>query len=174
VAGTIAHLTDDVTVKNTFTVGNVSITMVESLVDEYGNVTSGTTNQGNSYKLIPGHSYTKDPTIKVSENSEDCYIFVMIENGLGSDATLPMNDGWAEVSKDGNTYIWVYGTTEDPKAVSANDNAVVPFSTFTFGQDADPESYKDSSINVTAYAIQTDTLNSKTAAELWALLNPLS
>ena len=69
VAGTIAYLTDDAAVKNTFTVGNVSISMVESVVDAYGVPTTGTTSEGNTYKLIPGHTYTKDPTITVDSGS---------------------------------------------------------------------------------------------------------
>lgn len=172
VAGTIAYLTDNKTVNNTFTFGNVSITLEESVVDLYGTVTSGTTDSGNRYKLIPGHTYTKDPTIKVAAGSEDCYIFVEIVNGLGSDATITPNAGWTEISVDGNTYIWVYGTAEEPVSVSATDDAIVPFSSFTFGQLANPADYENSSITVKAYAIQADTLDGETAAELWALLMP--
>ena len=178
VAGTIAYLTDNQAVSNTFTVGNVSITMVETKVNEYGvaltGEEAGTTNEGNIYKLIPGHSYTKDPTIKVSENSEDCYIFVEIENDLGSDAALTMNENWEKVTENNNTSIWVYGTNDEPKAVGADDNAVVPFSSFTFDQYADPELYENSSIDVTAYAIQTDTLENETAEALWDMLKPQS
>ena len=171
VAGTIAYLTDNKTVNNTFSIGNVTITMVESVVDVYGNVQTGT-NTGNTYKLIPGHTYTKDPTIKVAEGSEDCYIFVEIVNGLGADGSLAMSAGWEMISANGNTSIWVYGTAADPVSVSAEDDAVVPFTAFTFGQQANPADYENSAITVTAYAIQADTLEDLTAAELWTLLKP--
>lgn len=177
VAGTLAYLTSNASVSNTFTVGNVSITMVETKVNEYGvaltDENAGTTNEGNTYKLIPGHTYTKDPTITVSENSENCYILVKIENGLGSDATLSMKTGWEKFNESRNTSIWVYGTNSDPVSVSKNDK-VTPFTTFKFGDHANPATYKTSSIDVTAYAIQTDTLEDKTAEDLWALLNPQS
>ena len=180
VAGTLAYLNDAVEINNTFTVGKVEITMVETLVDPNGNPKTGdekgTTSTGNEYKLIPGHTYTKDPTIKVSEGSEDCYILVEIVNELGGAATLPINTGWSKVQEDNitNTYVWVYGTNGDPTIVKASDEAVKPFSTFTFGENADPAQFKDSSIKVKAYAIQADTLESKTAAELWAILKPES
>ena len=167
VAGTIAYLTDSTkTLENTFTVGNVDISLKETLVDEYGVAytgdKAGTTDKGNNYKLIPGHEYTKDPTVTVEEGSEDCFIFVKIENGLGTDATLTMSTGWANVSGD----VWVYGTTAEPVAVSAG-TAVVPFTKFTFGAQANPAAHANSTIKVTAYAIQADGLDAKTAAELW-------
>lgn len=169
IAGTVAYLTSTDSVENTFTVGNVAITMVESVVDEYGAKTSGTTDTGNTYKLIPGHEYTKDPTIKVSEGSEDCYIFVEIDNGLGADAALTMSTDWAKVSETENKSVWVYGTAAEPVPVGAEDDAVVPFTAFTFSEEADPTAYSAAKITVTAYAIQADGLDAKTAAELWAL-----
>ena len=177
VFGTLAYLTDTESATNTFTVGNVSITMVETKVNEYGvaltDENAGTTNEGNTYKLIPGHTYTKDPTITVSENSENCYILVKIENGLGSDATLSMKTGWEKFNESRNTSIWVYGTNSEPVSVSKNAK-VIPFTTFKCGDNANPATYENSSIVVTAYAIQTDTLEDKTAENLWALLNPQS
>lgn len=176
IAGTVAYLTDDASVKNTFTIGNVEITMEETLVDEYGvpltGDAAGTTDEGNKYKLIPGHTYTKDPTIDLTTTSEDCYIFVEIANGLGADAELVMSDSWAKVNGDINgTSVWVYGTLENPTVVSVADEAVVPFNAFTFGDDANPADYEDSTITVTAYAIQADTLNEESATDLWALLS---
>jgi len=174
IAGTVAYLTDsDNVVTNTFTVGKVEITMVETKVDLYGVALTGDdagTNDGNKYKLIPGHTYTKDPTITVGANSEDCYILVKIANGLGTDAELNMSDSWAKVSETGNESVWVYGTADDPTSVSAN-GTVTPFDNFTFGTEADPTEYEEAEIIVTGYAIQADGLDAKTAAELWTLLN---
>lgn len=152
IAGTVAYLTDiDEVVTNTFTVGNVAITMVESVVDEYGVATNGTTDTGNTYKLIPGHEYTKDPTITIAENSEDCYVFVKITNGLGEDATITMNTGWTEVVEGSN--VWKYSTKlEDEEG----KKSATPFSKFTFDAEADPADYTSASIVVNAYAIQAD------------------
>ena len=73
---TIAYLTDHETVTNTFTVGNVRIKLDEAKVDVYG-VPQGSPAPRvpeNTYKLIPGHEYTKDPTVTVLEGSEESYI----------------------------------------------------------------------------------------------------
>ena len=83
VAGTMAYLTSTDSVTNTFTVGNVKITLDEAKASEYGVADNTVARvQKNEYKLIPGHSYTKDPTIHVDANSEDCYLFVKVENGI--------------------------------------------------------------------------------------------
>lgn len=82
VFATLAYLTAGDTVKNTFTVGNITIDLEETIVDEYGNVVegtgAGTTGVGNEYKLVPNREYTKDPTITVDKMSEDCYLRAII------------------------------------------------------------------------------------------------
>ncbi len=67
---TLAYFTDTDEAKNTFTVGNVEIKLDETNVDD----PQGDRVRENSYKLIPGVSYVKDPTITVLEGSEDCYV----------------------------------------------------------------------------------------------------
>lgn len=74
VFGTMAYLTSDDEVVNTFTVGNVAIKLDEAPVDGNGKATTGDRVKANSYKLLPGHTYTKDPTIHVDAASEDCFI----------------------------------------------------------------------------------------------------
>ena len=76
IAGTtLAYLTSTAEVKNTFTVGNVSIDLDEAKVDNLGNaVTPAERVKGNTYKLLPGHTYTKDPTVTVLKGSEESYV----------------------------------------------------------------------------------------------------
>lgn len=80
VMGTLAYLTSQAGVKNTFTVGNVSITLHESLIDkETGKkltgTDAGTTPVGiEDIKAIPGRVIDKDPTVTVLKGSEDCYV----------------------------------------------------------------------------------------------------
>ena len=68
VGGTLAWLTDKTETKvNTFTVGDINITL-----DETTSV----------YKMVPGNTIDKDPSITVKGNSEKCYLFVKVdENG---------------------------------------------------------------------------------------------
>lgn len=75
VLGTMAYLTDSKDVKNTFTVGNVSIDLDEAKVNTDGTVVTGADRvKTNSYKLLPGHTYTKDPTVTVLAPSEESYV----------------------------------------------------------------------------------------------------
>ena len=83
VGATVAYLTDTKSVTNTFTVGSVAITLDEAKTDING-VADNTVPRvvANKYKLMPGHEYVKDPTVHVTAGSEDCYIFVKVENGI--------------------------------------------------------------------------------------------
>lgn len=85
VLGTMAYLTSTTeTVNNTFTVGKVNIDLDEAKVNEYGQPVDEDGNivdldkaprvTGNEYKLIPGHEYTKDPTVTVLNGSEASYV----------------------------------------------------------------------------------------------------
>ena len=75
VLGTMAFLTSTASVENTFTVGSVKITLDEAKVTTDGEPVEGAARvTENSYKLMPGHTYTKDPTIHVDAASEDCLI----------------------------------------------------------------------------------------------------
>ena len=83
VGGTFAWLQDTSdAVINTFTVGNVELTLNETDVDLYGEKDGETRVTENSYKLIPGHTYTKDPIVYVTAGSEPCYVFVKVENQI--------------------------------------------------------------------------------------------
>lgn len=75
VMGTIAYLTSTDAVKNTFTVGNVAIKLDEAKVTEDGKIVEGADRvHENDYKLLPGLTYTKDPTVTVENGSEESYV----------------------------------------------------------------------------------------------------
>ena len=98
VMGTMAYLTSTAEVKNTFTVGKVAITLDETKVDENGVPVPSTDDKPvarvteNSYKLIPGGTYTKDPTIHVDADSEACFIRAKV--------TLTNADKWIAIAKN--------------------------------------------------------------------------
>lgn len=76
---TMAYLTSQDTVTNTFTVGKVKITLDETDVDEYGvAIENAERVKTNEYKLIPGHTYVKDPTVHVEAGSEESYLRMMV------------------------------------------------------------------------------------------------
>lgn len=75
VFGTLAYLTGTDTVNNTFTVGNVKITLDEARVTTDGTPVEGADRvTANEYHLLPGHTYTKDPTVTVEEGSDLSYV----------------------------------------------------------------------------------------------------
>ncbi|MFW5617798.1 MAG: SipW-dependent-type signal peptide-containing protein [Prevotella pectinovora] len=91
VLGTMAYLTSTASVENTFTVGSVKITLDEAKVTTDGKPVGGAARVAeNSYKLMPGHTYTKDPTIHVDAASEDCFIRAKV--------TLTNASEWIEIA----------------------------------------------------------------------------
>ena len=75
VLGTMAYLTSSAEVKNTFTIGKVEIKLDEAKVTADGIPVEGAARvTANSYKLMPGTTYTKDPTITVKAGSEESYV----------------------------------------------------------------------------------------------------
>ena len=68
--GTVAWLLDKTdTVTNTFTVGDVGVTLTETVA----------TDNKAEFQMIPGTSYEKDPKVTVEANSVDCYLFVRFD-----------------------------------------------------------------------------------------------
>ena len=156
VLATMAFLTDTAEVKNTFTVGNVDITLDEAKVTVYGKADGTDRVIENDYKLIPGKTYTKDPTVTVATGSEDCYLFVKVENDIAN----------ALISTSTNDTKTIADQMEDKKA----DDKVPVFSTFTVSSNvADLSTYDGKTIIVTAYAVQADGFSS--AADAWAAAN---
>lgn len=75
--GTVAYMTDQDTVTNNFTVGNVDIFVDEENVDKDvgpDGVTVPDRDQSNDYTLVPGLEQVKDPRVTVRMGSEPCYV----------------------------------------------------------------------------------------------------
>ena len=175
VLGTMAYLTSTTgPVTNTFSIGKINITLDEAPVNVYGEVVEGARRTENQYKLVPGHTYTKDPTVHVTdENSENSWIFVKVENGIAAieatgDTMIAKqieDKGWTKLTGvDGveNVYYRAYDKT-------SSDKDFVVFNSFTVKNDVSEDTlkgYQTASITITAYAIQKDT-NLDTAAEAW-------
>lgn len=181
VMGTLAYLTSTAAVTNTFSVGNVAITMDETDTDN--STPDKDRDTANRYKLMPGHEYTKDPTIHVDSTSENCYLFVNVVNGIeaieekgttANPATTTVAaqmtaNGWEAV--EGQTGVFVYtNKTGNPDAVAGGANKEV-FGKFVIDDGVDNTTlagYNNKTIVVTAYAIQADGFESMTAADIWA------
>lgn len=162
VMGTLAYLTSDDTVTNTFSIGKVEITLTEAPVGENGKKIDGDRVKANKYKLYPGKEYDKDPTVFVDANSEDCYIYVTVANGISAiegDTTIAAQmatKGWTEI---GNTGVYTDNKVHKPK------DEVVVFEHFTIDSAVKSVSdYENAQIVVKAYAIQKEGFANATAA----------
>lgn len=79
VGATLAYLTDNAAVTNTFTVGQVGISLSETKVDENGKAIENAARvTSNEYHLVPGQTYTKDPTVTLDAKSESSYIRMLV------------------------------------------------------------------------------------------------
>ena len=160
VLGTMAYLTSTDEVVNTFTVGSVAITLDETDVD--GSTPNAERDKANAYKLMPGHTYTKDPIVHVASTSEDCYLFVKVVNEIaaieGEQTVAAQMDAKGWVAVDGADGVYVYTQNRAP-AVVAGGSSVTVFDNFTISGTVDNATlatYNNKTITVTAYAIQAD------------------
>lgn len=190
VFGTMAYLTSTDTVTNTFTVGKVNIKLDEAKVNADGTPVEGADRvKENSYKLLPGHTYTKDPTVTVEAGSEASYVRQMVTvtfdkvltdaqlatqlDGIftGYDANWVRNDKKVETkTKDGAkytviTYEYRYkdkvaATTTDTKLPALFTEIKVP-ETWT---NDDLAALGNIEINIVAHAIQADGFTDADAA----------
>ena len=174
VLGTMAYLTSQDVVTNTFSVGKVTITLDEADVKTDGTKEDTTDRvKSNEYHLMPGHDYIKDPTVHVAANSENSWIFIKVENGIaniedGSNpiATQISNKGWTALDGVNGVYYKEYTKSE-------TQTDLIVFEKFVVNETVNGttlETYKDAQIKVTAYAIQKDGIDSVSAA--WSALNP--
>ena len=174
VLGTMAYLTSQDTVTNTFSVGSVAIKLDEAKANLDGSLVEGAARvKANSYKLLPGHTYNKDPIVHVDPTSENCYLFVKVANeitaieGETTVAAQMTAKGWVAV--DGVTGVYVYTQSNAPAVVAGGSNVTV-FDNFTISGTVDNAklaTYNNKTITVTAYAIQADGFEGKTASDIW-------
>ena len=122
ILGTVAYLQDTASVVNTFTVGNVHLKLDEAVVDEKGEPTGGRTETGNAYHLLPGETYTKDPTVTVLKGSEESYVRMMLTLNCASelDAIFAPNGAvLTEIFKGYDATKWTY-----VDVTRGNDNTI--------------------------------------------------
>lgn len=122
ILGTVAYLQDTAEVVNTFTVGNVHLKLDEAVVNEKGEPTGGRTETGNAYHLIPGETYTKDPTVTVLKGSEESYVRMMLTLNCASELDAifaPDGAVLTEIFKGYDATKWTY-----VDVTRGNDNTI--------------------------------------------------
>ncbi len=160
---TLAWLTTKTdSVVNTFTYGDIDITLAEKT--------------GTSYKMVPGNTIAKDPKVTVKANSEACWLFVKAEKSSNFDdfMTYTIAEGWTQLKdSSGNDVAGVYyrevgASTTDQAFDVLSGNSVTVNDTVTKEMfNALTESTMPK-LTVTAYACQKDNVADATTA--WGLI----
>lgn len=157
-------------VVNTFTYGDINITLAEST--------------GSDYKIIPGVDIEKNPKVTVKAGSEACWLFVKVEEEKWPELTYVNKDGkavrkvnydiaggWAKgdgTDIPANVY---YRKVDASKANQEfpvlKDNKITVSDTLT-KIDINEKLTGTPKLSITAYAIQKDGMD--TAAKAWAAI----
>lgn len=162
IGGTLAWLTDKTDPKvNTFTVGDIDIDLTETT---------------SNYKMIPGYTIAKDPKVSVTADSEDCYLFVKVEESANFDSfmTYVMATGWEKLDGEDGVYYRVVNSDTPREFYVLADNQVTVKGEVTkeMLNALTEEAYP--TLTFTAYAVQymKDNDTPFTAAEAWAQVKP--
>ena len=163
---TVAWLTDVTTsITNTFTTSGIEITLAENATD---------------FKMIPGGTITKDPTVTVLEGSEPCYLFVKLEkeNDFDNYMEYTMAAGWEALTNVNGVYVREVPASENATTITADTAfAVLEGNAVSVkdGVDAADMATANTSapkLTVTAYACQSANIEDASAA--WTQVSSLS
>ncbi len=149
------------TVTNTFTYGDINITLAEST--------------GSDYKIIPGVDIEKDPLVTVEAGSEACWLFVKVEEEgtfVANKVTYSIADGWTK--GDGTKipanvyYRAVDAVKNDTDFAVLKDNKIYVSDTLTKIDISGIPTTTPPKLSITAYAIQKDGMAN--AEKAWAAI----
>ncbi len=187
VGGAIAYFTDTDTKTNTFTIGNVDITLTEPSWDTTDSNNNNVPDAAEN--VSPGQTIAKDPTINNVSTTNPAYVFAKVEVPCSSDTTpielftYTTNTGWTELTNASDptlpvactngtaTHVYYYGTggTLSSLAAGASTSTAVfsniALSTGVTGTTSGLTGNK--SVVVTGYGIQTQGLASTTPIDVW-------
>lgn len=154
--GTVAWLVAKTEpVVNTFTYGNINITLAETT--------------GTSYKIIPGTDITKNPKVTVKGGSEACWLFVKVEESgtfVADKVTYAIDNGWTPLEGEkGVYYREVAAVTADTDFSVLEGNKITVKDTLTKGDIKDIAA-TNPTLKITAYAVQQE--NIADAATAWS------
>jgi predicted ribosomally synthesized peptide with SipW-like signal peptide len=189
VLGTLAYLTSEDTIVNTFTVGKVNIVLNETAVTPDGKAIDGADRvKTNNYHLVPGKTYTKDPTLTVVKGSEEAYVRMFVTFNCLKELDAVFAPGGANMLNifngyDANNWVYTKDVRDDAKNTvtyefryketvepEADKNAVLDalFDSITIPSaldGKDMESISGFTITVTGNAIQAGGFNN--ANDAW-------
>lgn len=163
IGGTLAWLMDSAKVTNTFTVGDINITLTETT---------------DTYKILPGTEIAKDPVVTVKGDSEACYLFVKVETNdkWNAKMTYEVAEDWKTLNGVENVYYQVVNTNKADQTFNvlkgsvANPNGVVNVADTLTKTEVEAMKGEGNAptLTFTAYAVQKEGVNDVNAA--WDLV----
>lgn len=165
---TIAWLKDetDFLVSN-FSHGNIKISISESNLDN---------NLIKNYEIAPNAKFVKDTQVIVEANSEDCYLFIVVDKSSNLDKFMKyeIEDGWKNLKDNSNVYYREIDKKNENQTFNVIKNNVISVKDNLTKEDfnaLNEENYP--TISISAHAIQR---NSKidaidTAEDAWLLVS---
>lgn len=171
IGGTVAWLVAKTnTVTNTFTYGDIDITLEETPVgDGDGDDGDDTTN---TYEMVPGNTITKDPIITVEGGSEKAWLFVKLEESANFNQfmTYDLVDAWQPLDDVTGVYYQVVDKIDaDTDYPVLEQNQVTVKDTVTKEQFNALTEATYPQLKVSAYAVQYTAADA--AADAWDLAN---
>ena len=174
VLGPMAWLTAETDeVVNTFTYGNINIDLDEHVYDPGQNALGEElTKSADNYLIIPGIDLPKDPFVTVKAGSEDCYLFVKVEESEGfakGKVTYAVDESWTK--GDGTKIpanVYYRQVSQSAADVSYNvlkDNKIFVSENLTKDEVKEMQlSQVRPTLKFTAYAIQAEGIDSAETA----------
>lgn len=183
VGGTLAWLVDKTeTVTNTFTIGDINIELWENDYKQDSNsldtATKVTTEA--DYKMVPGNTMPKNPTVTVKANSEACWLFVKVEKSANFDnfmncSVVTGENGWTELTSAAGTNYKVYYREVDATTADTNFQVLAAIGDYSTGAVSvlntvtktmlTATDFTNPTLTFTAYAVQK--ANVADAATAW-------
>ena len=176
VGGAIAYFTDTDSATNTFTIGDIDI----SIHEDHWVAADG-------LNLMPGETVAKDPVIKNDSANNPAYVFAEVEVPCTTEATpqqlfsYSVNSGWTQLSSTAcaagkATYVYYYGSDGSLQSLAAGATTTNPvFSEVTLLSTlkGDEAGINDNlNIVVNGYGIQAEGLpQNSTPTTVWGLFS---
>ncbi len=166
IGGTVAWLTaNSETVKNTFSVGDITITL-----DETSNLNIANRTTANAYKIIPGGTDSKDPLVTVNAESEKCYVYVLVNNQMLLNKQIVATPNidtttWIPVARNEAQNIVLYRYKDIVDATTQKQTCQV-FTTVTYSKAIkadDDTALNGKTIVIDAYAHQSENIGADTS-----------
>lgn len=161
--GTVAYLVSKpAAITNTFTVGDINAELTETTT---------------TYHIVPGVDIEKNPVATIKGGSEDCYLFVKVDeakwpdvkNGNVRKVDYQIADGWTKL-KDGVYYRGVGKNAADQDFPILKENKVTVSDTLTKTEVEAIKTAGEPTLTFTVYAVQKAGVD--TPAEAWKLAKP--